>query len=442
MVQTPLRILFVSGFVPPLAPIGAVRPGKLEAHWRAAGHDVRTIAGTSPASAIAGGGVSHPWDYYLHYEEWGKGITSLKSSLVHPHDAGIADARAGKMPRLGVADLYRQMVRFPDRYRSWIAPAVRLGLSWQNDWKADVIYSSGPPHSGQVVASRLASHFGIPWIAEQRDLWIGNPYIDQHWMIKPIHDYFARRTLLKAQGFVVVTQQAREKLQRMTDKPVLLSYNGYDPADFEGLEDVGPLDPERLTIVHAGSIYPGRRDPTPLFQAIAALSTDRHKVRCLFYSDANGSVAALARQAGVQDCVEIRPAVPRAEILRVERQADILLECRWIDPAGDGVIPGKLFEYIGAQRPILSLGSLTGEAAAIMRDNALGLVSNDPGEIRTMLTGMLAAKAVTGRVPDLAPTANDKFRRETQFRRIDGLIRDILAQPAPAAAGILAGSQS
>ena len=111
----------------------------------------------------------------------------------------------------------------------------------------------------------------------------------------------------------------------------------------------------------------------------------------------------------------------------MEREADILLECRWIDAAGDGVIPGKLFEYIGARRPILSLGSLTGEAAAIVRDNRLGLASNDPAEIKAMLLQCLEIKAALGCLPDRAADVDDKFRRDTQFRKIDALIRDLLA---------------
>jgi hypothetical protein len=328
--------------------------------------------------------------------------------------------------------LYRQAVLFPDRYRSWIKPAVRLGSSWQGRWQPDIIYSSGPPHSGQVVAARLAARFGVPWIAELRDLWIGDPYFDRHPLIKPFHDRFAETTLSHARGFVVVTNEARERLGKITDKPILLSYNGYDPKDYEGLEDVEPIDPHRLTIVHAGTIYPGRRDPTPLFKAIAALGEKRKSIRCLFYSDTSGSVAAIARQIGIEDCVEIRDAVPRSEILRVEREADILLECRWIDPAGDGVIPGKLFEYIGARRPILSLGSLTGEAAAIVRDNNFGLASNDPAEIQAMLTQCLEVKSRSGRLPDSAIDSGARFRRDIQFQKIDGLIRDLIGSSAGA----------
>ena len=447
MAQTPLRILFVSGYLPPQAPIGAVRPGKLEEYWRNSGHDVRTIAIALPSNASARDEASHPSVHYLPYEEPGRLITRLKSafkrswiiqfiprpgrSARHPSTQSQASrsANAGSIAKLGLVDFYRQALLFPDRYRSWIKPAIRLGLSWQGHWKPDLIYSSGPPHSGQVVAARLASRFRVPWIAELRDLWIGDPYFDRHRLLKPFHDRFAQTTLSRARAFVVVTNEARERLGRITAKPVLLSYNGYDPKDFEGLESVQPLDRERLTIVHAGTIYPGRRDPTPLFKAIAALGEKRKKIRCLFYSDTNGSVAALTRQIGIEECVEIREAVPRSQILCVERQADILLECRWQDPAGDGVIPGKLFEYIGARRPILSLGSLTGEAAAIVRDNSLGLVSNDPDEIKAMLMECLEVKARLGRLPDLVLGADSRFGRETQFEKIDGLIRDMLALP-------------
>jgi hypothetical protein len=110
----------------------------------------------------------------------------------------------------------------------------------------------------------------------------------------------------------------------------------------------------------------------------------------------------------------------------LERQVDILLECRWQDRAGDGVIPGKLFEYIGARRPILSLGSLTGEAAEIVRGNNFGLVSNDPDEIKAMLLECLKIKARLGRLPDRSDGAESRFHRETQFQKIDCLMNNVV----------------
>src|SRR5205085_3361445 len=75
----------------------------------------------------------------------------------------------GVIDRPGVAEFYRQALFLPDRFRSWIRPAVRLGRSWRF-WQPHLIYSSGPPNSGHIVASLLAKRLMIPWVAEFRDL--------------------------------------------------------------------------------------------------------------------------------------------------------------------------------------------------------------------------------------------------------------------------------
>jgi hypothetical protein len=102
---------------------------------------------------------------------------------------------------------------------------------------------------------------------------------------------------------------------------------------------------------------------------------------------------------------------------------DVLLLCRWDNPAEDGIIPGKLFEYIGARRPVLSLGSLTGEAADIVRNGNFGLVSNDPMEIAQALRAWIAEKrSEGGRLADLSGTAAAAYQRDVQFEKIASLI--------------------
>jgi hypothetical protein len=277
-----------------------------------------------------------------------------------------------------------------------------------------------------MVAAWLSMHLHVPWVAELRDLWVDNPYEEHHPWLRPLHDLLGKVTLARAAGFVVVTNAASHSIESMANAPVVIAYNGYDPEDFEGLDDVEPFDRERLTIAHAGTIYAGRRDPTPLFEAIAALEDKRRHIRCLFYHDSWDRVAALARRHGVSESVEIRTAVTRSDMLRIEREVDVLLECHWSDPAGDGVIPGKLFEYIGARRPVLSLGSLSAEAAQIVRENHLGLTSNNPSEIKEWLLLRIEDKARYGRLPDITLPVGEGFRRETQFRKIDGLLDAIV----------------
>lgn len=441
MNETPLRILFVAGYFPPRAPMGAIRSGKLADYWRTLGHDVRVLAIDLPENQTAE--RTAPFIYYVPFREPGMAITRAKSAIdrlfagrssrssTQSSQPSRADSEdVGSIKRLGLIDLYRQALQFPDRFRNWVKPAAQTALSWKGTWQPDVIYTSGPPHTVHVAALKLSRRLGVPWIAELRDLWADDPYYDRHFLIKPLLDWTAHRVISAASACVVVTNWSKSRLEATIHRPIVVSYNGYDAAEFEGLDRVEPLDPQHLTIIHAGIIYAGRRDPTPLFKAIAALGDRSNAIRCLFYHDARRSVSALAARYGISHCVEIRDAIPRPQILRVEREADILLECRWVDPAGDGVIPGKLFEYIGARRPILSLGSLTGEAAHIIRDNGLGLVSNDPEEIRAALLAWLESKSKFARLPDLAPSANGTFRRETQFHKIDMLIGEVLRSGA------------
>ena len=77
-------------------------------------------------------------------------------------------------------------------------------------------------------------------------------------------------------------------------------------------------------------------------------------------------------------------------------EADVLLLLQWNSPSEAGNIPGKLFEYLGARRPILVLGYDNGEMARIVRDRKAGFVSNDPAEIAKQLAAWAAEKRQTG----------------------------------------------
>ena len=115
--------------------------------------------------------------------------------------------------------------------------------------------------------------------------------------------------------------------------------------------------------------------------------------------------------------------LPRSQILRTERQADVLLMCRWPDPAEDAVIPGKLFEYIGARRPILATGLDTGEAAEIVREGGFGIATQNAALIAERLREWIAQKqAGGGRTADLPAAPARGYTRDTAFVAIDKVI--------------------
>jgi len=431
------RILLVTGYFPPYSPLGAVRAPALVSHWLGQGHDVRVVAIENPAvTGMLASPLPPDRVAYMPFTPPGQTIERLIRPLRRSSGmAGSSPAAVlARPPRLeGLRNAYRQAMQFPDHYRSWVRPAVAAGLAIAAAWQPDLIYSSGPPHSGHIVASRLARRLRIPWIAELRDTWANNPYSDAPAPIEWAQTVYANSVLRHASAAVLLTRTAEEETRAALGCPTIVSYNGFTEEDFAGLDAPDPLDAERLTILHAGVIYAGRRDPVALLQALAILGPRRHAVRVKFYHDEMAAVAQRAERLGVRDSIEICPPVPRREILRIERAADVLLLCRWADPRDDGVIPGKLFEYIGARRPILAIGSTTGEATEIVRSGPFGLVSNAPMEIAEQLLAWIGQKREAGgRLPDLPAAPTRRYLREAQFRRIDPLIA-ALTTSGPAA---------
>ena len=444
------RILFISGYWPPLAPVGAVRPPKQARHWTAQGHEVRVLAVRNldlwAASGNAGAGAPPPpatngFGRPIHFEAdpvSGAAVAHLpwrdEPEPARPDPAAggapgerraaAAQASAEAGPATGLKAFYHALATTPDRYgrwvRAWSAPAAALA----REWRADLIYSSGPPQCSHQLASAAARGSGVPWIAELRDLWVGNPYVRRPFPLNWWSARLADRALSAATGFVTVTEGAGQAMRARYGRLVEVAMNGFDPEDHAGMADPPPLDSERLTIIHAGTIYAGRRDARPLLEAMTLLDgAERDRIAVHFWHDEGAYVTGVVRQLGLQPHVAFHGLVPRAEILRIERAADIMLLCRWDSPAEDAVIPGKLFEYIGARRPILSVGSTRGEAADIVRAGPFGLVSNTPSEVAAWLRERLAEKAAHGRLPDLPAERVAPYDRALQFARVDAFAR-------------------
>jgi hypothetical protein len=113
-------------------------------------------------------------------------------------------------------------------------------------------------------------------------------------------------------------------------------------------------------------------------------------------------------------------------VVQIQREADILLLLRWNDPSEAGVVPGKVFEYAGARRPILSLGYPEGAVPDIIRSRHLGLVSEDTDVIAGALEKWLDEKARTGRVAPLPIEAREGLSRTDQFRKLEKFLQTVV----------------
>ena len=439
----------VTWYFPPVNTIGAVRLGKFARFLQEAGHDIGVVAGKD-------------WGYSetLPLEAPVERIAYVPAFDVNAVPSAVAGAlkrlvrrgaparspalepaptQAGAGPGDGAASphplsrFYAELTNIPDNRVGWLNSATRAGIELCPDWRPELIFASGPPFTTFLIARRLSRRLGVPWVAELRDRWADDPYDTSPRWRRAINDWLERRVLASARALVTVTEPWAEFYRAKYAKLVATIYNGYDPADLVDLNGGAPslvLAPDRLVIGYTGSIYPGRRDPTPLFEALRLLGEIGDRFLVVFCGTDPAHVLPLAERAGVLHLVEIRPAVPYRESLAFQQQSDVLLLMQWNDPREQGNCPGKFFEYIASLRPLLILGLDNGVPATIARSRGAGDCINDPPRIAAKLKEWLAEKDKFGRVPGLPEAAREGLSRDIQFAKLERFLVEIPVRSA------------
>ncbi len=409
-----MKILLVSFYFPPFNAIGAVRAGKLAKELTAAGHEVRILTAEQqllPQSLP----LEVPEKHITRTRWWN--VNGLPLALFGRQQQRY---RRSEAPPSGafakIVRLYRTLLNIPDGQIGWYPHAVRAGRRLIADWSPDMIYASAPPFSGLMVARRLALEADLPWVGELRDLWTDNYYADWPAWRRSVEAPLERRVLTSAVGLVTVSEPLAERLRIKYDRPVAVIPNGFDPDDYPD-EDLRS-DANTLRIVYTGTVYPGRQDPAPLFAAVKSLGEHGSNIKIEFYGRTLPGIRQLAAQYGIQDQVGVRAEVPFRESARLQAGADILLLLQWNSAAEPGVFTGKLFEYLGARRPVLAVGLPTGVAPDLVRDRNAGFASDDVGELSEQLSKWLTQKAAGGSIPRLPATVGAGLSRAEQFARM------------------------
>lgn len=323
-------------------------------------------------------------------------------------------ARAWAAIRPLVTWMFRHAVAIPDASVCSAPSLLRHGRMLRC-WVPDIVVVSGPPFSSMIVGRRIARQCRVPWVADYRDLWTLSGY----YALGPVRrrlDNVIESWLLRSAAMVTtVSEPLADDMRAGFGVPVEVVLNGYDPRDgaaFANEISIGRGLPLRL--VYLGEIYEGRRDPDALFAALARMNATEDQVSVEFYGDTVGLVKEAAQRHGVDHLVRYEGRVPFEHSQALQREADILLLLMWDDPREHGVYSGKLFEYLGARRPILMLGYEEGVAAALIKDRQAGEVSNDPAVIVAALQQWMNVKANEGVVQALPQSVSTGLTRAEQ----------------------------
>jgi glycosyltransferase involved in cell wall biosynthesis len=196
----------------------------------------------------------------------------------------------------------------------------------------------------------------------------------------------AKLVAARADAIVAAADAIADEARALSPRgPVVTIANGCDFDDFAGLAYERA---DRFRLTHAGSFF-GRRDPKPFLRALAESGLEDVVVR--FVGDFRSEDREFAESLGVLDRVELPGYVTRRRSLELQRNSDALLLL--IPDAGGrgrGVLSGKVFEYLAAERPILAAVPPDGAAAALIRDAGAGVVAapDDVAALREALADL------------------------------------------------------
>lgn len=427
--SSPLNLLLVCYHDPDSNLIGAVRVRKFAENLSASGCSVKVLSRAGVAS-YANGRQSNAALTPRRQIAVPQGITVRTARSTEPKRRGARTPdrtmRLWSKVRPKLAWMFGHMIAVPDREVFSLGTLLRHSRDL-GSWAPQVVVASGPPFSTFFVAQKLARQRGIPWIADYRDLWTLNSYRVFGRVRRRLDRALESRVVRSAALVTTTSQPLADQMRSAFGVRSEVVLNGYDPSD---LVPLAPVSEERsadpLRIVYAGEIYEGKRDPEPLFTALASMEFGPDQVQVEFRGDTVYLVEAAARRHGVERLVKCGPRLPYAESLALQQRADVLLLLMWNNPGDRGAYSGKLFEYLGVRRPILMLGFPGSVAADLIRNRDAGVIANDPDDIAAAVRRWLVLKQETGVVPLLPETVSAGLTRQEQSERLRLLCESLI----------------
>lgn len=435
-----MRILLISPYYPPQPAVASLRVHAFARDWAQAGEEVTVLTTRKRGDQR---GMERPRENFevveLEYR-----VPRLLEKLRAEHkttngDARVSDStRPGKQSRLSRWRRLRERsgvfasVRMPDLTDWWVKPAIRWAKERaRRDGIWDAIISSSGPYTAHLVARALRrGEYARVWAADFRDLWTNNhqfrglfPFTLREWWLE-------RDCLAHADLIVTVSEGLARVLRVKTIRPVRLVPNGFDPDDHAALRTMRAFPNDGLVrLVYTGTLYANQQDPTPLLNAMKHLRDEAPelgaRLRLVVAGAETSPWRECAAAVGVTDLLDDRRLLPREDALCLQRDADALLLIDW--PNSDqGVLTGKLFEYLHATAPILLVSAQPDSPPAeyVRQANRGHIIPRGDDE---QLLARLRQLVTDPRSLALEP--NSEFiattRRDHQSARFLGMLREL-----------------
>ncbi len=437
----PKKVLIISYYWPPSGGIGVLRCLKIAKYLRQFGWEPIVYTAKD---------AHYPGHEDGNFKDIPAGMMVLKQPIIEPYS--IYKWFTGKAPAANVNNdlvaatdagslkhkisvIIRSNFFIPDARALWIKPSVRFLVQWLRKNPVDAIFSDGPPHTNTMIACRVKQATGLPWVADFQDPWTQVDYY-QRLILTPWADQKHRRleqeALRTADRTVIVSETWRRDLASIGGKKISVVPWGFDEDDFRGLN----FAPDwKFTLTHPGLIGDDR-NPEQLFAAMAELASQVPGFKDLFCLQLIGQIDQSIRSSiahfRVEPMVRIAKQVKRADALKALCNSQVLLLLLNKADNAQGRIPGKLFEYLAARRPVICLGPPGSDVDNILRQTGAGdaVAHSDLEGIKARLLTYFRSYQSEGIIPSQTTDEIYQYTNQLLTGKIAALLDEVTTERA------------
>lgn len=255
----------------------------------------------------------------------------------------------------------------PDARVFWVKPSVKYLEKYISENNIDIIITTGPPHSMHLIGLQLKEKLEVKWFADFRDPWTNIGYHSSLKLTNYAHQKHIKQEKLvlnSADTIIVTSKTTKDEFTELTNKPIEVITNGFD---VEAIE-IEELD-QKFTLAHIGSFL-SDRNPLILWESLKELVAEDERFGRYFELKLIGKVSEdileTIKSFDLFSYVNNLGYLFHNEAIRQQKTSQILLLIEINSEETKSIIPGKLFEYMASERPIIALGPVNSDFEEII----------------------------------------------------------------------------
>ncbi|MDO7171328.1 glycosyl transferase family 1 [Mariniflexile sp. AS56] len=355
-------------------------------------------------------------------------LTILKHLIKEPYKlAGLFSKKTSKTISKGVISekktqgfiekallFIRGNFFIPDARKAWVKPSVAFLSDYISKENIETIITTGPPHSVHLIGLQLKEQLGVKWISDFRDPWTTIGYHKQLRLTassKAKHKAFEKQVLATSDQILVTSFTTKKEFQQLTNQPIEVITNGYDK------ESVVPFEMDsKFTLAHIGSLL-SKRNPEVLWRVLNDLVLENDSFskdfQLNFIGFVSENVLHSLEKYNLSDFVNNIGYVSHKEAIAFQKKSQILLLIEIDSVDTKCIVPGKLFEYMVSNRPIIALGPKDSDVEKIIKETNTGRYFNYE-EYHLLKTTILEHyTAYKNKILEVFPVGLQKYSRKS-----------------------------